>query len=100
MREGGYSIGMSDRREQFRAQAGCSLLSSLLIAGLAWLDIGCRSGGCGVCRIRVVNGQYDSLKMSRSRISEADEAAGIVLACRIFPKSDMRIEPLPLGTMQ
>lgn len=100
MREGGYSIEMTNRSEQFRAQAGRSLLSSLLASGSAWLDIGCRSGGCGVCRIQVVHGKYDSLKMSRSRISEADEAAGIVLACRVFPKSDMRITPLPLGAMQ
>jgi ferredoxin len=99
MSEAAFNITLTER-QQFRAQAGRSVLASLLAQGLAWLDFGCRSGGCGVCRIRVLDGSYDSLKMSRSRISEADEAEGIVLACRIIPKSDMRIERMPLGALQ
>lgn len=100
MGEASFNIDMTNRSEAFTARPGLSLLASLMTAGLAWLDVGCRSGGCGICRVRVLDGDYDSLKMSRSRISEADESGGIVLACRIFPKSNMRIEPLPLRTMQ
>lgn len=96
MGEAGYNIKLADR-QQFSARGDQSLLASLLQHGLDWLEVGCRSGGCGVCRVRVLDGIYTSLKMSRSRITESDEAAGIVLACRIFPRSDMQIERLPLG---
>lgn len=39
-----------------------------------------------------MDGQYDSKRMSRAHISEQDEADGIALACRIFPRSDLLIE--------
>ena len=99
MGEAGFNIKLTNE-QQFCAFAGRSLLASMLEQGLAWLDVGCRSGGCGVCRVRVLDGVYDSMRMSRSRISEADEVSGIVLACRIFPRSDMRIERLPLGVFR
>jgi len=53
---------------------------------------GCHNGGCGVCRIKVLSGKYDSIIMNRKHISKEDEEDGIVLACRVFPRSDMEIE--------
>lgn len=53
------------------------------------LPVGCRRGGCGICRVHVTNGQFRSDVMSRAHVSEADEAAGIVLACCIYPLSDL-----------
>lgn len=60
------------------------------------IPVGCRGGGCGVCRIRVVGGEYEAKKMSRKHITEDEQAAGIVLACRVFPRSDLEIEVLPV----
>jgi len=59
------------------------------------LPVGCRRGGCGVCRVRVVAGEYRSDPMSRAHISEADEEAGLVLSCAIYPLTDieLRVEP-------
>lgn len=62
------------------------------------IAIGCRSGGCGVCRIRVLKGEFLTQPMSRQRISLDDEAAGVVLACRIIPRSDMVVEPNPFNS--
>ena len=53
--------------------------------------VGCKGGGCGKCRIKVTRGQYFSRKMSRAHISSRDEEQCIVLACRIFPRSDLTI---------
>lgn len=53
---------------------------------------GCHNGGCGVCKIKVISGEYKSIVMSRKHISQEEEDKGIVLACRVFPKTDMEIE--------
>ena len=55
------------------------------------LPVGCRRGGCGVCRVRVLAGEYRSDLMSRSHVSAEDEAAGVVLACCIYPLSDLSL---------
>ncbi len=50
-------------------------------------------GGCGVCRVRVWSGQFRSKAMSKAHINEEDLRQGVVLACRVFPQSDMEISP-------
>lgn len=93
-----WKINISDADEGFVCIESKSVLDAMIGAGRASIRAGCRNGGCGICRVRVGKGNYASGKMTRSRISESDEAAGIVLACRIYPRSDLAIEPLPLGT--
>lgn len=53
------------------------------------LPVGCRRGGCGVCRARVLKGEYRREPMSRAHISERDEVEGLILACSIYPLSDL-----------
>ncbi len=64
------------------------------------LPVGCRRGGCGVCRARIIQGEYRRDPMSRAHVSEADEAAGVVLSCAIYPLSDLtlRLEAAPVRT--
>nr|BAH89758.1 ferredoxin [uncultured bacterium]BAH89949.1 ferredoxin [uncultured bacterium] len=57
------------------------------------VQVGCRNGGCGACRVKVVSGEYARMKMSRAHVTVEEEAQGYVLACRILPLSDMVIEP-------
>lgn len=59
------------------------------------IPVGCRQGGCGVCRIKVISGNFKAGKMSSSHISQEDEEQGIVLCCRIFPRSDLVLERAP-----
>ncbi len=68
-----------------------TLLAGLELAGSAIVPVGCRGGGCGICRVKVLSGQYETKKMSRAHISEDGEKEGLVLACRTLPKSDLRI---------
>ncbi|QGN54003.1 2Fe-2S iron-sulfur cluster-binding protein [Novosphingobium sp. Gsoil 351] len=56
------------------------------------IGVGCRGGGCGICRIRVVDGDYRTGKMSAEKVSDADRAAGFALACRLYPADDLLIE--------
>ena len=45
-------------------------------AMLQAIRVGCRGGGCGVCRVRVVDGDYETLRMSCKHISEEEQASG------------------------
>jgi ferredoxin len=91
-----WTIAIAGGVAEFACTGGQSLLSAMIAARHSAIKVGCRSGGCGVCRVRVIAGRYQSQKMTRSRISQADEAEGIVLACRILPQSNLTVEPLPL----
>lgn len=65
--------------------------------GVDDVPIGCRGGGCGVCRVKVSSGSYFTKKMSRKHVSPQDEQNGIVLACRLIPLSDLTIQPAPVA---
>jgi ferredoxin len=58
------------------------------------IPVGCRGGGCGICRIKILAGDYEAKKMSRKHIPEQDQAQGIVLACRVYPRSELTVEVL------
>lgn len=63
------------------------------------LPVGCRRGGCGICRARILDGDYRVTPMSRAHVSAAEEAEGVVLSCAIYAQSDLtlRLEPPSLG---
>jgi ferredoxin len=87
-----HQIRIVDTDATFDARSDLNLLVSMERAREEGIGVGCRGGGCGKCRIRVLAGEYESKRMSRAWVSEADEADGIVLACRIFPRSDLVVE--------
>ncbi|MFS8038958.1 2Fe-2S iron-sulfur cluster-binding protein [Xanthobacter sp. AM11] len=55
------------------------------------LPVGCRRGGCGVCRARVIAGDYRCAPMSREHVSAAEAADGAVLTCAIYAQSDLTL---------
>ncbi len=59
------------------------------------LRIGCRRGGCGVCRVRVLDGIFDTGPMSAVHVSADDREAGVALACCIYPRSDLVLQAAP-----
>ncbi|TQK01099.1 2Fe-2S iron-sulfur cluster protein [Herbaspirillum sp. SJZ107] len=63
----------------------------MVATGRRSIPVGCRGGGCGICKISVISGHYIAAKMSRACISEEEERNGTVLACRITPVTDLSI---------
>lgn len=53
--------------------------------------VGCCNGGCGVCKIKILKGEYSVGRVSRKHLSDYELGKGYTLACRTFPKSDMKI---------
>lgn len=90
------AMTMIGNDESFACRTGQSLLDAMIAARRTGIKVGCRNGGCGVCRVWIAEGRYQSGKMSRSRISEADEQDRVVLACRIFPETALSFEARPL----
>ncbi len=66
-------------------------LSAMSASGAKTLQVGCRSGGCGVCRVQVLEGEWRAGQMSRAQIDAWAEQQGHVLACRMYPKTDLRL---------
>lgn len=56
------------------------------------IQSGCRGGGCGICKVRLIGGEVSRETMSREHISEADESAGFLLSCRVKPLSDLVLD--------
>lgn len=85
----------------FDVREGGRLLHEMILHHATAISVGCRGGGCGVCRVRVIDGTYTTKRMSRRHVSDADEATGVVLACRTVPTSDItvRCEPAPVPTL-
>jgi CDP-4-dehydro-6-deoxyglucose reductase, E3 len=75
--------------ESFPVQRGESLLAAALRAGIG-LPCDCRLGGCGTCRVRVLEGRvaYDETPLA---LTPEEEAEGYALACQARAESDLSI---------
>ncbi len=83
--------------ESFGCRDGESLLDAAVRSGRRIIRVGCRAGGCGMCKVRITCGEYETGKMSRAHVSEAEESRGFVLACRTRPVGALEIHG-PGGT--
>lgn len=86
-----YRIHIENSGEDFACASDLSLLRGMEVLGRRGIPVGCRGGGCGVCKVHVDTGSYEARKMSRACISEEEEAGGVVLACRVYPRGEMSV---------
>lgn len=80
-----HEIRIEDTGEIFECDESQPVLLAMEAALRRGIPVGCRNGGCGVCKVEVVSGKYTARVMSRDHVSEADQAQGRVLSCRIRP---------------
>lgn len=62
---------------------------------MATIPVGCRRGGCGVCRVRIVDGAYETGAMSAAHVTEAERADGYALACCVYPRGPLTVALAP-----
>ncbi len=74
------------------AAEGETVLAALGRAGLRY-RIGCRRGGCGICKLQLVGGEvrYDR-PVSESVLSDDERVEGVCLSCRAVPITNVLIE--------
>ena len=81
-----FEITYKDKGETFLCKEDECLLEAMKRSHKGPVDTGCFGGGCGRCKIQILEGDYNKFKkMSRAHISEEEEAKGIVLACCTKP---------------
>jgi len=87
-----FQVTLADTGESYRCKPDETALVSLARSGRKGIPVGCRGGGCGVCKVAVLQGDYVRKPMSRSHVSVEDEQARRVLACCILPQSDLLLQ--------
>ncbi len=86
-----YTVTIAETGESYRCLDERSVLEGMEALGRKGIPVGCRQGGCGVCKVQVLEGAYSKRVMSRAHVSAEEEAGGCVLSCRIKPSSDLRV---------
>ena len=69
-----------------------TVLAGLQKAGYAY-TVGCRRGGCGICKVDVLEGSYTyNRPVADSVLSEQERADSTCLSCRAVPDEDLTIQ--------
>ena len=88
-----YKIKLKARNQEFEYDCG-SDQTPLRAARDLFIPFptGCQRGGCGMCKIKVLDGEYNQeLVRSIDALSEEELENGFALACCMTPKSNLEI---------
>ncbi len=88
-----YKISLKTRKQQFEYDCAPDV-TPLRAARDLFIPIptGCQRGGCGMCKMKVVSGEYEQ-ELIRNHVVLSDEELenGFALACCMTPKSDLEM---------
>lgn len=88
-----FEVQVVQSGETYPCSPDESLLKGMLKLGRKGIPAGCVSGGCGVCKVRIVSGSVKTLgPVSRAHVSAEEEAQGYTLACRTAPAEAVVLE--------
>jgi 3-phenylpropionate/trans-cinnamate dioxygenase ferredoxin reductase subunit len=87
------SVTVTQTGETFPCPVGESVLKGMLRLGRKGIPVGCVNGGCGVCKIKIHEGDVTKLgPISRAHVSVEEESQGYTLACRVSPTCAVTLE--------
>jgi ferredoxin len=87
-----YLVALHDTQETYACTGTQTVLAGMEQLGRKGIPVGCRGGGCGVCKVRIAEGSVRTGKMSRCHVTADEEAQGVVLACKAYPQSDLQVQ--------
>lgn len=87
-----HQIKVVDTDVEFECDEELPVLLAMSRIGKKGIPKGCFGGGCGICRVRVIEGEYTTGKMSRAHVSEEEQAEGYALACKCYPQGDLTVK--------
>jgi propane monooxygenase reductase subunit len=85
-----FTITIEPAGRQFPCNADETILDAAFREGLR-LPHGCRTGGCGACKARIIGGEFDDSRASLSAMMDFERDAGNTLLCSCFPLSDVSV---------
>lgn len=92
------ALDLASSRE-FAVAADESLLAAIERVECRSELIGCRNGGCGLCRVQLFGGRVRLGKMSRRFVSIDAERERFALACRVFLEDRIEFKAAPLDAL-
>ena len=91
-----HRVHILHTEESYLCGEQTNLLAGMETLGLKGIPCRCRNGGCGICKVHIMAGNYEARVMSRAHVSNEDQAQGRVLACRVQPRSDLQLQVIGL----
>nr|WP_246018244.1 2Fe-2S iron-sulfur cluster-binding protein [Pelagibacterium montanilacus] len=82
---------MPQAKQVFNIEPGQTILSAALVKGIPYPHC-CRSGQCGKCKSRLLEGEVSLLGHTEFALSEEEKANGLILACCAVPKGSVSVE--------
>jgi ferredoxin len=61
-------------------------------SGMVKVPYACTRGGCGYCKVKVLEGEYKMDRYAKSALSDEEVKDSIVLLCKTYPLSDLQLE--------
>lgn len=95
----GFEVTVVPSQHRFQCDADEIVLDAALRQGVE-LPYGCRDGGCGACRARVVSGEVEQSGARDGVLSDRERDAGVTLLCCTTPRSDVVIASRELSAAQ
>ena len=89
----GPSITLRPLGVTVEARPGETVLEALLRNRLRVFH-GCTRGGCGACRLRLVDGVVMFGRYSKGALNDEERASGLFLSCICVPEGDVVISLL------
>lgn len=86
----GFQANLPQAGRAVPVEPAQTLLAAAIASGVDYPH-GCRSGRCGSCKSRLACGSVTMLAHTRSSLTEEEKAAGLILACRAVPPSDVTV---------
>ena len=86
-----YRIALSPVGDTVTCGPGESVLTAILRSG-ARVMLGCRGGGCGTCKMRLISGEVDHGRCSVDVLPREERESGWFLSCQARALSDLEVE--------
>lgn len=86
-----YNVTLVPSGREFQIEDGEAVLSAALRQGIG-LPYGCKNGGCGSCKAKLVEGSVEHGAHSSSALTKEEETRGFALLCCAHAKGDLVVE--------
>jgi naphthalene 1,2-dioxygenase ferredoxin reductase component len=84
------TVSIRQASRQIVVAPGRTILETALEQGIAYPH-GCRSGRCGSCKSRLIEGEVELLPHTPFALTPDERASGLILACRAQPQTDAAV---------